>query len=289
MPCEKSWWNSRRMTSASATSVTWNSSKQSSAADWAMSCARAGTGSPAPGFACRCSCSRLWISSMNSWKWTRRFFSLGRSTQSKKVSMMSDLPQPTPPYMYSPSGAATSSRDCAVAVPPPPLSPPAPPSPPPPLSTPLPPSPPPPASAPPPAPPPAPSPPPPPPSPPLPPPPPPACALSLSSHSTSLAQLSSRSLSLASFATTRVLEMLPALPRTDSAPERRGSAGERRPRGERKERRPRGVALGSGGGVAATSSHRRSSGASPRPIETGDSPVRTAGGGGIGPSPAIHE
>ena len=33
MPCEKSWWNSRRMTSASATSVTWNSSKQSSAAD----------------------------------------------------------------------------------------------------------------------------------------------------------------------------------------------------------------------------------------------------------------
>ena len=226
-PAAKSLWKRRRITKASATSVTWNSSKQSNCVEHAMSCAIHGSGSPylrrygermrrceemrvaAPGegggkdglapssssarpaASCgghgerpscrggrpdgtrseprlgrhqagarggvlagrapqgrrggvshvpRCSgcsfCSRcilLCISCMNSWKCSRRLRSSGTDEHSKNVSISSDLPQPTPPYMYTPRGtvtAASSASSLAATLLlslPPPLPPPPPP------------------------------------------------------------------------------------------------------------------------------------------------------------------
>merc|ERR1740139_403161 len=75
----------------------------------------------------------LWcISCMNSRKCTRRLRSAGTVEQSKNVSISSDLPQPVPPYMYSPRGTLTAASSASsTASPPPPPPPPRPPPPPP--------------------------------------------------------------------------------------------------------------------------------------------------------------
>ena len=94
--------NSRPRIMASAMSVTWNSSKQSSRVSWAISLAigtmvSASGGAPLAASSSRRLCRRACTSSMNSWKWTRRFFATGASAKNRSISI--DLPRPTGPQM----------------------------------------------------------------------------------------------------------------------------------------------------------------------------------------------
>src|SRR5687768_6394221 len=79
-------------------SLTWNSSKASRRSSRAISVEIASSGSSWP----ESVRMRAWISRMNSWKCTRR---LRRWRETlKNASIMSDLPRPTPPWMYIPRG-----------------------------------------------------------------------------------------------------------------------------------------------------------------------------------------
>ena len=89
---------SRDIIAASAMLLTTISSKQSNRASSASAATTGGMGSPFS-FS-RSTFSRAWISSMNSWKWARRFRCI--CTLSKNRSMSMDFPRPTPPHKYSP-------------------------------------------------------------------------------------------------------------------------------------------------------------------------------------------
>ena len=70
--------SSRRRIIASAISITWNSSRHSTCASSARSRATGRSGSPAP--AALAACIRLWTSSMNAWKCTRRLWVMHRGS-----------------------------------------------------------------------------------------------------------------------------------------------------------------------------------------------------------------
>lgn len=107
---------SRCIIIASATSVTWNSSKNSTLFRAAMLRAMSGNGSErepdrhthseARPYFWRNWCSFMWISSMNEWKSTRAFLMSAHWIELYSKSIRYVFPQPGPPQMYTPFGAA---------------------------------------------------------------------------------------------------------------------------------------------------------------------------------------
>mmetsp|Transcript_13607 Transcript_13607/g.27065 ORF Transcript_13607/g.27065 Transcript_13607/m.27065 type:complete len:222 (-) Transcript_13607:290-955(-) len=109
----------RRRIRASATSVTWNSSKHIILPLTAMPSTTRGRGSPFAAsprcWDCLALCMAWWTSSMNWWKCT--FWDVpgpreeDERTQEWKRSIVKVLPQPTPPWTYRPLGPVCERRE----------------------------------------------------------------------------------------------------------------------------------------------------------------------------------